>query len=415
MAKNILIVLDHEKRIPPFMLSIIRYAEDKYDNYYYVNTNYPINKKETLTYHVSICYPNKWNHFTSILSFPFFLLSYKCLRQVGQFIKLRGLQKAYFLTLIRWGVANNRLYPIANKIINTHKKDNIVVLSTWFGACSYTAAKIKEKYPHICTTSLAHSYEVLVSRDNNIPYYFVDYRHKNLDGIFFISKIVRDLYIQNIGPLKKDYLAKMFVNYLGSFKTGNWHNERKKESFHIVTCSRMIPLKRLDILILSLKKWSHCNIKWTHLGDGPLYNHILQESQKAMKENGLLNINILGRLPNEAVKTFYKNESIDIFINLSSIEGLPISIMEAISYGIPVIATDVGGTSEIVNSETGFLLPANINPTDVLDALETYYKMPEKEINSLRNTCQNFWEREFNADKNIINLFNKLDNIKNNI
>ena len=45
---------------------------------------------------------------------------------------------------------------------------------------------------------------------------------------------------------------------------------------------------------------------------------------------------------------YYKNNIIDIFINLSASEGIPVSIMDAISFGIPCIATNVGGTGEIV-------------------------------------------------------------------
>ena len=43
---------------------------------------------------------------------------------------------------------------------------------------------------------------------------------------------------------------------------------------------------------------------------------------------------------------------IDLFINTSSSEGVPVSIMEALSVGIPIIATDVGGTKEIVTKTT---------------------------------------------------------------
>ena len=47
----------------------------------------------------------------------------------------------------------------------------------------------------------------------------------------------------------------------------------------------------------------------------------------------------------------------DLFVNMSLSEGIPVSIMEAISFGIPIIATNVGGNAEIVNDETGVLIP----------------------------------------------------------
>ena len=52
----------------------------------------------------------------------------------------------------------------------------------------------------------------------------------------------------------------------------------------------------------------------------------------------------------------------DIFVNPSYSEGLPTSVLEAASVGLPIIATDVGGTKEIVeNEKTGFL----ITPMDI--------------------------------------------------
>jgi L-malate glycosyltransferase len=55
--------------------------------------------------------------------------------------------------------------------------------------------------------------------------------------------------------------------------------------------------------------------------------------------------------------------STDIFILPSLREGLPTAVIEAMSYSIPVVASDIGGTSElIVNGETGFLVsPGNVD------------------------------------------------------
>lgn len=55
----------------------------------------------------------------------------------------------------------------------------------------------------------------------------------------------------------------------------------------------------------------------------------------------------------------YSEHPVDVFINLSTNEGVPVSIMEAISFDIPIVATDVGGTSEIVTDETGILVSSN--------------------------------------------------------
>ena len=56
---------------------------------------------------------------------------------------------------------------------------------------------------------------------------------------------------------------------------------------------------------------------------------------------------------------YYSANRVDLFISLSASEGLPVSMMEAISFGIPILATGVGGVPEIVNTSTGRLVKAD--------------------------------------------------------
>ena len=49
--------------------------------------------------------------------------------------------------------------------------------------------------------------------------------------------------------------------------------------------------------------------------------------------------------------------------------------MEALSFGIPVVATDVGGTSEIINNSVGALVDANINPQNVTNEIKRLIKL----------------------------------------
>ena len=58
-------------------------------------------------------------------------------------------------------------------------------------------------------------------------------------------------------------------------------------------------------------------------------------------------VELRGRLPNAELLAEYGRRHFDLFVNVSSREGLPISIMEACGCGIPVLATDVGGVAEM--------------------------------------------------------------------
>ena len=51
------------------------------------------------------------------------------------------------------------------------------------------------------------------------------------------------------------------------------------------------------------------------------------------------------------ISKIIKENNFDLHINLSEYEGIPVTIMESMSLGIPVIATDVGGVSGLLQTE----------------------------------------------------------------
>ena len=101
---------------------------------------------------------------------------------------------------------------------------------------------------------------------------------------------------------------------------------------------------------------------------------------------------LLGRIPNHEVLNYYKNHHFDMFINMSTSEGVPVAIMEAMSFGIPILATDVGCTSEEVQPQVGELLSPN--PT-----LEEITMMMRKLLSSNYDP-RAFWLNHYNANVN---------------
>ncbi|MBK8368427.1 MAG: glycosyltransferase [Bacteroidetes bacterium] len=94
---------------------------------------------------------------------------------------------------------------------------------------------------------------------------------------------------------------------------------------------------------------------------------------------------------------FYKDKPVDLFVNVSEIEGIPVSIMEAISFGIPCIGTNVGGVSEIVNEQTGFLIDKNFEPNEVAELLSKYLSKLPLEKNEFRLGVKLFWKENYDA------------------
>ena len=78
---------------------------------------------------------------------------------------------------------------------------------------------------------------------------------------------------------------------------------------------------------------------------------------------------LVGHVDNREVLSFYEQHHVDALLSLSLSEGLPVSMMEAQSYGIPVVACAVQGVPEIVNEDTGILVNPEASRTEVAAGL----------------------------------------------
>ncbi len=106
-----------------------------------------------------------------------------------------------------------------------------------------------------------------------------------------------------------------------------------------------------------------------------------------------------GLVPNQSVIEFYQKQQVDLVINVSTLEGIPVSLMEAISFGVPVVGCDTCGMLEIVTAESGFLIPTDFEPADVAALISDYHlNHPDKE--RFRKGVKRFWSAHYNADVN---------------
>lgn len=108
---------------------------------------------------------------------------------------------------------------------------------------------------------------------------------------------------------------------------------------------------------------------------------------------------INGVTPHEDIMQFYADNHPVLFINLSYVEGIPVSIMEAFSYGIPALATDVGATKELVkNQNNGYLIKRDYMIEEVSDTINRYLALSDAEINQYRENAERTWKREYQEE-----------------
>lgn len=107
------------------------------------------------------------------------------------------------------------------------------------------------------------------------------------------------------------------------------------------------------------------NVKFAFIGDGPLRKS-LESRVKALRIDG--HVEFHGLVDHDLIPE--RLRSMSMVVRPSDTEGLPVIALEAMATGIPLVATDVGGTAEVLeHGVTGLLLQANPDPSHISDAI----------------------------------------------
>ncbi|MCI9608430.1 MAG: glycosyltransferase [Muribaculaceae bacterium] len=173
--------------------------------------------------------------------------------------------------------------------------------------------------------------------------------------------------------------ANVAVARLGSVKLfpgrislGHKVQDRK---LTFLTCARAVEVKRVDMIYRFVRAIAIARpataVKWIYIGDGPLMYRL---RDMIAEDDTLPNFEaeFAGAISNRKVQERYLSEPVDWNIMLSSSEGLPIALCEALSYGVPVIATDVGGIAELIDDSCGILLPENPEKEEFVRGIAPY-------------------------------------------
>jgi len=143
------------------------------------------------------------------------------------------------------------------------------------------------------------------------------------------------------------------------------------------------------------------SVRWRHLGSGPKLGTVHQTVERCFPGNA--EVDLPGEVSHEAVMESYREETTDAFIHASKTEGIPVSIMEAMSCGLPVMAAGVHGVPEIVNDEAGALLSADPSVDEIVSGLTRVTNSQEAwKTHSLAALKQ--WRDHFDAASTIGSL-----------
>ena len=236
------------------------------------------------------------------------------------------------------------------------------VVSFWLNRGGSIAAELGRRH-RIAAISRGHGGDIYSERRKRKHLPMQKQSLKNLDVILPDSE-AGVIYLKNKYP---EISKKIKVGRLGVDEQ-NAASKSNDQRLHVISVSSLVPVKRVHLIASALCHTKR-KIKWTHLGGGDTIN-LIEKQLTNIGEN--VEVCLKGQVSHADVLNWFENNSVDVFVNVSSSEGLPVSIMEAFSFGVPVVATKVGGIPEIVDEKCGILIPKEFEPKELGYILENW-------------------------------------------
>lgn len=138
----------------------------------------------------------------------------------------------------------------------------------------------------------------------------------------------------------------------------------------LLSVSALSPVKQVHLIVAAVaavaNRLPETKIHWTHIGTGELVEDIDAAIEEQLALNNVT-VERLGHITNTQLLNWFTANPVDVFLNASSSEGIPVSIMEAMAREVPAIAPNVGAVCEIVPPE--LLLAADFTVDDLANRI----------------------------------------------
>jgi len=153
------------------------------------------------------------------------------------------------------------------------------------------------------------------------------------------------------------------------------------KTLRVLWAGRLDPEKRIDLLADIAKNMGQ-------QADFEVFGRaVVEKSHWEQSLEEIPNINLNGGFTSPLEWDDIDNPT-HVFIFTSVWEGMPNALIEASWLGLPIVSADVGGIRDIINQETGWLLPQNASASDYCGALQEIKARPEEALRRTRNLLE---------------------------
>lgn len=321
---------------------------------------------------------------------------------------------AYLSDEIRWirnekmklskAIISNMVHNLTKALITAYHIEKIIksegitgrttLYSYWLTSSALATTFVMPQNPSIRRISRAHGGDVYETRNTLSYLSFRSIMAKKLDRIYAISTDGTMHLRKKLGDSPVIRTSRLGTPFSGS-------SPRKKiPGFTIVSCSFLVAVKRIDLLISALSTINDLSIHWIHIGNGPLEEDLKETAKSKLGLNPNITFEFAGAMTNSSLLEFYGNRYVDLFVNTSSSEGIPVTMMEAQSFGIPIVGPQTGGVPEIIIEGTGALFPVFADAGTIAAKIRFILSLPSTEYEAMRGKALQNWSTHYNAANN---------------
>jgi len=315
--------------------------------------------------------------------------------------------------------------PIGDKSQNLHYQSQKDLIVYAWKAYHYSKKLIREK-----NYELSHSFfgipcgcvSLLLKWKYKVPY-IVSLRGSDVPGYsdrfpliyFFLTPLIKLIWkksaavFSNSQGLKELALKTNPQQEIGIIFNGIDISEFKPaenlDSSKIICISRLTDRKGINYLIEAFEKLKNDKFKLVIVGEG----NQKEELEKMVENLKISNrVEFLGRVEHSKLPEVYRWAGVFVLPSLN--EGMSNTMLEALASGLPLIATDTGGTRELINDgENGFIIKMK-DSDDIKEKIEKLMNNRELQIamgiNSRKRAEELSWK---NVAENYLNEYKKCE------
>lgn len=299
-------------------------------------------------------------------------------------------------------------------LVRTHvfcPDEAAVYYTYWNSVHTFGLTMMKNHYPWLKIITRLHGYDLYNERAVGGRQPFKKQMDEKLDRVILASEYGYEYYRKYFAD--PDTPQKYHLCKLGIKGEGSMGPFEHTGVFRIVSCSNVVPLKRIEKIIDGLSALSDSEIEWLHFGDGENMESVKRYAREKLGHMSNISFRFMGHVQKGVLIQYYQENPVDCFITTTSTEGgCPVSIQEALSFGIPIIGTDVGGVTAMIDGN-GVLLSSIPEKEEVAQAIYQALHWTEEERQRCRKRSLELWDRDYNIDKNgpkLLKIIREIDN-----